>query len=344
MPDSGTRTRSEEELKQEIFNLVKEYYQLKHAKKVFEPGKSRVNYAGFVFDENEMVALTNEALKFWITLSSKGFEFEKRLAEYHGVKYSTLVNSGSSALLCAFSALRSTFLPKEGLPRLQPGDEIIVPAVTFPTSVNPVIQNGFVPVFMDADIDTTSINADDLEKAYSPKVKAVLALHSLGNPPEMDKVVEFARKHDLYLIEDNCDGLGGTYGGKKLGTFGHMATYSFFPAHQISMGEGGAVICNQSWLKRSLDSFRDWGRDCWCEPGEKDPLGTCHARFDYKVGEVPYDHKFIYGNLGYNLKPTDLQAAIGVEQLKKVDSFVAARRKNAKALTQALSKYDPSPY
>jgi CDP-6-deoxy-D-xylo-4-hexulose-3-dehydrase len=274
-------------------------------------------------------------LDFWLTAGKFAKQIETEFAKFLGAKYCLLTNSGSSANLLAISALTS---PKLGDKQLKIGDEVITVAATFPTTVNPIIQNNLVPVFMDVDVGTYNIQADKIEEALSEKTKAIFLAHTLGNPFNLDKILEICKEYNLWLIEDNCDALGSKYNGKYTGTFGHIATFSFYPAHHITMGEGGALVTNDAQLKRIIESFRDWGRDCWCEPGHDN---TCGKRFGWQLGTLPfgYDHKYIYSHVGYNLKITDMQAAIGVEQLKKLPSFIEARKKNFKLIYDGLKKY-----
>ena len=326
---------TENVLKDKIFKLVKEYYDSVHKPyqtKEFIPGENKINYAGRVFDEKEVINLVDSALDFWLTAGRFADRFEKEFANFLGVKHCLLTNSGSSANLLAISALTS---PKLGERRLKPGDEVITTACAFPTTVNPIIQNNLVPVFLDVDIGTYNIQADKIEEALSKKTKAILLAHTLGNPFNLDKVMEVAEKYNLWVIEDNCDALGSKYKGKYTGTFGHIATFSFYPPHHITMGEGGALTTNDDQLKRLIESFRDWGRDCWCASGKDN---TCGKRFDWQLGELPYgyDHKYIYSHFGYNLKATDMQAAIGVAQLEKLPSFIEARKRNWKMLREGL--------
>lgn len=323
-------------LRKEIFNLVAEYYAEKHKPKPFIPGETYIKYAGRVYDEKEMISLVDSALDFWLTVGRFAKQFENDFSKYLGVKDCILTNSGSSANLLAISALTS---PKLGERRLRPGDEVVTTACAFPTTVNPIIQNNLIPVFMDVDVGTYNIQTDKIEGTISKKTKAVFLAHTLGNPFNLDKILEICRKYNLWLIEDNCDALGSKYNEKYTGTFGHIATFSFYPAHHITMGEGGALVTNDSELKKLIVSFRDWGRDCWCEPGCDN---TCGKRFGWQLGSLPfgYDHKYIYSHIGYNLKITDMQAAIGVEQLKKLPLFIKARKNNFKFLYEGLKKYE----
>jgi CDP-6-deoxy-D-xylo-4-hexulose-3-dehydrase len=323
-------------LKKEIFNLVAKYYTEKHKPKSFTPGESYIPYAGRVYDEKEIISLVDSALDFWLTAGRFAKQFEEEFAKFLGVKYCILTNSGSSANLLAISALTS---PKLGERRLKPGDEVITTSCAFPTTVNPIIQNNLVPAFIDVDIGTYNIQVDKVEDAITKKTKAIFLAHTLGNPFNLEKVLEICEKFNLWLIEDSCDALGSKYNNQYTGAFGHIATFSFYPAHHITMGEGGALVTNDSELKKLIVSFRDWGRDCWCEPGCDN---TCNKRFEWKLGSVPfgYDHKYIYSHVGYNLKATDMQAAIGVEQLKKLPLFIKARQKNFKLLYDGLKKYE----
>jgi CDP-6-deoxy-D-xylo-4-hexulose-3-dehydrase len=285
-----------------------------------------------VFDDQELVHLVDASLDFWLTTGRYAAEFEQRFAEWMGVKHCLLVNSGSSANLVALSALTS---PKLGDKQLKPGDEVITVAAGFPTTVNPIFQNQLVPVFVDVKLPTYDIDIDQLELAVSPHTRAIMIAHTLGNPFNLEAVMAFAEKHDLWLIEDNCDAVGSIYQGKKTGSFGHLSTVSFYPAHHITMGEGGAVLTNDTRLKKIVESFRDWGRDCWCAPGVDN---TCNKRFGWQLGDLPlgYDHKYTYSHVGYNLKLTDMQAAVGVAQLDKLPEFVTKRQENFNFLYQGL--------
>ncbi len=316
-----------------IFNKVEEFHDLFHQKKEFVSGKSQLNYAGKVYDKDEMVALTDASLDFWLTSGRFSKQFESDFAKYLGVKYSLLTNSGSSANLLAVSALTS---PKLGEKRLQPGDEVITVAAGFPTTVAPIIQNRLIPVFVDVDLGTYNISKDQIEQAISDKTKAIVIAHTMGNPFNLDVVMEVANKYGLWVIEDNCDALGAKYNGKLTGTHGHIGTSSFYPPHHMTMGEGGAVYTNNPRLKLALESFRDWGRDCWCPSGCDN---TCNKRFDWQLGQLPqgYDHKYTYSHIGYNLKVTDMQAAIGLEQLKKLPGFIEKRNHNFSRLSSKLS-------
>jgi CDP-6-deoxy-D-xylo-4-hexulose-3-dehydrase len=323
----------------DILEQVRQFYVAELSPRPFVPGETPVQVAGRVFDDEDLAYLVDAALDFWLTTGRFAKEFETLLAKAVGVRHSILVNSGSSANLLALSALTS---PSLGDRQLKPGDEIITTATSFPTTVNPIVQNGLVPVFLDVEPlehGTYNIDTRFLEEALSPRTRGVMVAHTLGNPFDLDAVIAFARQHDLYLIEDTCDALGAQYRGRTVGTFGHLATVSFYPAHHITMGEGGAVLTSTPALKKLVESFRDWGRDCWCEPGESN---TCGKRFDWQLGELPhgYDHKYIYSHIGYNLKATDLQAAIGVAQLKKLPRFIETRRRNFQMLKEGLQRWE----
>lgn len=328
-------------LKQEILEKVKEYHNLKFGeKKEFIEGETYVNYGGRFFNEKEMVNLVDSSLDFWLTSGPWVKEFETKMAEYLGIKFCSLTNSGSSANLLAFMALTSQEL---GERRIKRGDEVITVAAGFPTTITPAIQYGAVPVFVDVTVPAYNINVNELEKALSPKTKAVMIAHTLGNPFNLKAVKEFCEKYNLWLVEDNCDALGTEYyidgEWKKSGTIGHIGTSSFYPPHHMTMGEGGAVYTNDPLLNRLIKSFRDWGRDCWCESGHDD---TCHQRFTKQYGALPlgYDHKYVYSHFGYNLKVTDMQAAIGVAQLEKLPQIVEARRKNWNKLYEGLKNLE----
>jgi CDP-6-deoxy-D-xylo-4-hexulose-3-dehydrase len=321
-----------EQLRARIRSLVTEYYEAAFPETRFVPGESSIPYAGRVFDDQEIRSLVDASLDFWLTTGRFAREFEREFARWMGVRHCLLVNSGSSANLVALSALTS---PRLGERRLKPGDEVITVAASFPTTVNPILQNGLVPVFVDVTLPTYNADTSQLEAALSPRTRAIVFAHTLGNPFDLNTVAGFARKHDLWLVEDCCDAVGSTYFGRKTGTFGDLATVSFYPAHHITMGEGGAVVTNTPALHKICESFRDWGRDCWCEPGCDN---TCGKRFDWQLGGLPrgYDHKFTYAHIGYNLKLTDMQAAVGVAQLEKLDGFIEARRRNFRALAEGL--------
>jgi len=323
------------DLRADILAKVAEYYRLVHEPAQcapFVPGKTRVNYAGRVFDEREMTNLVDSALEFWLTYGRYSRQFEEGLADYLGVRFCLLVNSGSSANLLAFATLTSPLLGNRQIHR---GDEVITVAAGVPTTIAPVVQYGAVPVFVDVELETANVNAAQLEQAYSPKTKAVMLAHTLGNPFNIKAVKAFCEKHDLWLIEDNCDALGSTYDGRFTGTWGDIGTSSFYPPHHMTMGEGGAVYTNDPRLKKIALSIRDWGRDCWCESGVDN---TCGCRFTKQFGQLPvgYDHKYVYSHFGYNLKATDPQAAIGCAQLEKFPGFVEARKRNYSRLYDGL--------
>jgi len=324
------------ELREQILDLTRSYYEEQFGgKKPYEPG-DRISYGGRYFDEKEVVSLVDSSLDFWLTAGKYCLQFETEFARYLGLSFCSLTNSGSSANLLAFMALTSPTLKDR---RIMPGDEVITVACAFPTTVAPIMQYGAIPVFIDVTLPTYNLDVTQLEAALSPRTKAVMAAHTLGNPFNLRAVTAFCKKHSLWLIEDNCDALGSVYEmpkGKKLtGTIGDLGTSSFYPPHHMTMGEGGAIYTNSAQLRRLVESFRDWGRDCYCASGKDD---TCHHRFDGQYGELPqgYDHKYVYSHLGYNLKATEMQAAIGVEQLKKLPAIVEARRKNWQYLRDQL--------
>lgn len=321
------------ELRSQILDLVREYHGAAFAPGEFRPGESQIHFAGRVFDEREIVNLVDSSLEFWLTTGPWAQKFEKRFARLHGLRHALLVNSGSSANLVALSCLTSAKLGDRSLRR---GDEVITVASSFPTTVNPILQNGLVPVFVDVTVPTYNIDVSMLDAALSERTRAIMVAHTLGNPFDLDAVKAFADQHDLWLIEDCCDALGSTYRGRPVGTFGNLASVSFYPAHHITMGEGGCVLTNKGLLKLLAESFRDWGRDCWCDPGKED---TCGKRFDHQLGDLPhgYDHKYIYSDVGYNLKLTDMQAAVGLAQLDKLEAFTAARRANFRRLHEGLA-------
>lgn len=325
----------QEQLKQEILDKTKEYYELVHKpqqEKKFIDGESRVNYAGRVFDETEMQYLVDSSLDFWLTYGDYSKKFEKQLSEYLNVRWTFLVNSGSSANLLAFYALTSPLLEDRQVKR---GDEVITVAACFPTTVSPIVQYGAVPVFVDMELTNVNMDVTQLEKALSPKTKAIMIAHTLGNPFDIKAIKEFCDKHNLWLIEDNCDALGSMYDGRLTGTWGDIGTSSFYPPHHMTMGEGGATYTDNPLLQKIMLSMRDWGRDCWCESGVDN---TCGKRFSMSFGNLPkgYDHKYVYSHFGFNLKVSDMQAAVGVAQLEKFPSFVEIRKENFKKLYNGL--------
>lgn len=323
---------SAETLRAQILDLVAEYHAAAFPARDFVPGETPVPVSGKVFDATEVQRLVDSSLDFWLTTGRFAAQFERQFARVFGLRHAMLVNSGSSANLVALSCLTS---PALGSRRLRPGDEVITVAAGFPTTVNPIVQNQLVPVFVDVTIPTYDIDVSRLEAALGERTRAVMLAHTLGNPFDLAAVKEFTQRHKLWLIEDCCDAVGATFGGKHVGTFGDLATVSFYPAHHITMGEGGCVLTNRGPLKKLVESFRDWGRDCWCEPGKDN---TCGKRFGWQLGDLPcgYDHKYTYAHVGYNLKLTDMQAAVGVAQLEKLPAFIAARRRNFQTLYDGL--------
>ena len=315
-----------------ILSLVSEYYKTAFPARGFVAGETPVPVSGRVFDATELQFLVEAGLDCWLTTGRFAEEFEREFAKAFGIRSAMLVNSGSSANLLALSCLTA---PTLGADRLRPGDEVITVAAGFPTTVNPIIQNQLIPVFVDVNLSTYDVDVSQLEHAVSDRTAAVMLAHTLGNPFDLASVTAFARKHDLWLIEDCCDAVGANYQGRHVGTFGDLATTSFYPAHHITMGEGGCVLTDRPALQKLVASFRDWGRDCWCKPGMAD---TCGKRFDWQLGTLPqsYDHKYIYSHVGYNLKATDMQAAVGVAQLKKLPGFIDARRRNFQRLFAGL--------
>ncbi len=323
-----------QELRGRILDLVAEFHDKRQADlPAFQPGVDVVRYAGRVYGPEELVKATDAVLDFWLTAGRFAEQLESELAEYVGVEYGFLVNSGSSANLLAVTALTSHLLEER---RLRPGDEVITVAAGFPTTVAPIVQNRLVPVFVDVDIGTYNALPERIADAVSPKTKAIVLAHTLGNPWNLDAILDIAKDRGLWVVEDNCDALGSLYRQRRTGSFGHLATCSFYPAHHMTLGEGGAVLTDDDILARAIRSLRDWGRDCYCGPGENN---TCGRRFEQQFGSLPfgYDHKYVYSHIGYNLKVTDIQAAIGCAQIRRLDDFGAARRANFQLLSQALA-------
>lgn len=327
-----------DQLRSKIKELVRAYYQEAFREQPFVPGETPVPVSGRVFDADEIIHLVEASLDCWLTTGRFAAQFEREFAQLFGLRHAILCNSGSSANLLAVSALTS---PKLGERRLKPGDEVITVAAGFPTTVNAILHNSLVPVFLDIELGTYNLDVSYLEEAIGPRTRAIMLAHTLGNPFNLDAVQDVVRRHNLWLIEDNCDALGSTYRNKLTGTFGDLATVSFYPAHHITMGEGGCVITNESFLKTLVESFRDWGRDCWCDPGRDN---TCGKRFDWQLCDLPngYDHKYTYSHIGYNLKATDMQAAVGVAQLKKLPAFIKKRQENFQCLYDGLKALEES--
>lgn len=321
-----------DELRAGILEKVSEYYAAAFPAREFIPGQTPVPISGKVFDAVEIQFLVDAGLDFWLTTGRYAEQFESEFARLFGLRYALLTNSGSSANLLAISCLTSPSLKAKAL---MPGDEVITVAAGFPTTLNPIIQNGLIPVLVDVDVPTYNVDTSQLEEAVSERTRAVIFAHTLGNPYNVSRVSEFVKKHDLWWVEDCCDAVGATYKNKHVGTFGDLATVSFYPAHHITMGEGGCVLTDHPALKTLIESFRDWGRDCWCVPGA---ANTCGKRFDWQLGDLPhgYDHKYTYSHVGYNLKLTDMQAAVGLAQLQKLPAFIEARRKNFRFLFEGL--------
>ena len=321
------------ELRRLILDLAGRYAELAHVPKPFQPGTSAVPVSGKVYGAADMQMLVDSALDFWLTTGRFNDAFEPRLAKFLGVNHALTVNSGSSANLLALSALTSPLLKERAL---RAGDEVITVATGFPTTVNPVLQYGLVPVFVDVDIPTYNIQPGMIEAAISSRTRAIMIAHTLGNPFDVAAVMDTAKKHDLWVVEDCCDALGASYDGKGVGTFGDIGTLSFYPAHHITMGEGGAVFTDRALLRRILESMRDWGRDCWCAPGKDN---TCNKRFGWCLGDLPagYDHKYTYSHCGYNLKITDMQAAVGLAQMDRLEGFIADRRRNFAPVDRGLA-------
>jgi CDP-6-deoxy-D-xylo-4-hexulose-3-dehydrase len=319
-------------LRAEVLAKTCEYFAAAYGERAFVPGADAAPVSGRVFDERDMLALVDSALDFWLTSGRFAERFEREFARWYGIRECVLVNSGSSANLVALAALTS---PEHGERRLKPGDEVITAAAGFPTTVNPIVQLGAIPVFIDSELTTYNADLSQLERAYSEKTRAVIFAHTLGNPYDSEAVRAFCRARGLWMIEDTCDAVGATWNGVQVGTFGDASTVSFYPAHHMTMGEGGAVMLRSPALRKIAESFRDWGRDCWCLPGKDN---TCGKRFEWQLGDLPhgYDHKYTYSHIGYNLKLTDMQAAVGCAQLEKLDGFIARRRHNAERLTSLL--------
>ena len=327
---------SQDELRRQIMELVTEYTKQRHAPRSFVAGETAIPPSGKVFGAEEVCNAVDAALDFWLTTGRFNASFERKLAEFLDVRWAVTTNSGSSANLLALAALTS---PKLGEEALKAGDEVITVAAGFPTTVNPAVQYGLIPVFVDVDIPTYNIRADLIEAAITEKTAAIMVAHTLGNPFNVAEVMRIARKYDLWVIEDCCDALGSKYNGQLVGSFGDMGTLSFYPAHHITMGEGGAVFSNDNTLKVLVESFRDWGRDCWCDPGND---ATCGKRFQWQLGELPfgYDHKYVYSHIGYNLKITDFQAAVGLAQLDRAPGFIQQRRRNFDAMQERLKPFE----
>jgi CDP-6-deoxy-D-xylo-4-hexulose-3-dehydrase len=321
-------------LRDRILALAAEYAREQWPDRVFVPGETPVPVSGRVFDADDVGHLVDASLDFWLTAGRFAAQFEREFARLLGRRAALLCNSGSSANLVALSTLTAIEL---GERRLRPGDEVVTVAAGFPTTINPIIQNRLVPVFLDIELGTYNVSVERLEEAIGPRTRAIMLAHTLGNPFDLDAVMAVARARGLWLVEDTCDALGSLYRGRQTGTFGDLSTFSFYPAHHITMGEGGAVATDQPLLKKIAASFRDWGRDCWCEPGV---ANTCGKRFDWQLGQLPhgYDHKYIYSHVGYNMKATDMQAAVGVAQLKKLPGFIAARKRNFARLSEGLAQ------
>ena len=319
-------------LEEKIFDLTSQYYQQVHLKKDFKPGITKIGYAGRVFDQNDMINGVKSILDYWLTSGPFTKQFETLMMEYFNCSRALLVNSGSSANLLMLATLRS----ENVVNHLKGGDEVITPSVTFPTTLTPIVQNNLIPVFVDCNPGEYNIDSAKIEDAITDKTRCIFVPHTVGIPADMDVLLDIANKYNLFLIEDGCDCLGAKWDGRLMGTFGDMSSISFYPAHHMTMGEGGMVIVNNRLLKKTALSIRDWGRDCWCDPGQNN---TCGKRFEWQLGDLPfgYDHKYIYSNLGYNLKATDMQAALGCSQFNKLPSFIRARQENAKYYLDAFS-------
>lgn len=327
--------RTKEQIQADILQLVSEYYEAVHKYKRFVPGTTKVPYSGRVFDDAEMRAGVESILQYWLTAGPFANQFEQQMKEYFGAQGAVLVNSGSSANLLMIATLCSPQVKHH----LKPGDEVLTPAVTFPTTLTPILQYGLIPVFVDCKPGEYDMDVSDLEAALGPRTRCIFAPHTVGIPCRMDVIMEVAERHKLWVLEDGCDALGATWDGKLVGTFGAMSSISFYPAHHMTMGEGGMVVVNKPGIRRTCVSIRDWGRDCWCEPGVSN---TCGMRFEWKLGGLPfgYDHKYIYSNLGYNLKVSEMQAALGCAQFQKLPAFIAARRRHAAFYFKVLKKHE----
>ncbi len=322
LADNSKTSAEAAAIRSDILKRTRDYFQAAYENREFRADSDSVPVSGRVFDDAEIVNLVDSALDFWLTTGRFADDFERRFARWFGVRECVLANSGSSANLLAIASLTSKEL---GERRLRPGDEVITAAAGFPTTINPIVQMGAIPVLIDSELKTYNADLNLLEAALSDRTRGVILAHTLGNPYDSERVRDFARKHSLWMIEDTCDAVGAKWNGQQVGTFGDIATVSFYPAHHITMGEGGAVMLRSPKLRKIVESFRDWGRDCWCAPGKEN---TCGKRFDWQLGELPhgYDHKYIYSHIGYNLKLTDMQAAVGLAQLDKVDQFVESAR------------------
>ncbi len=333
-----SKTGSADSLKREIFEKVAEFYSLEHGEQPFVPGETKIHYAGRVYDQREMMAMVDSVLEFWLTMGRYAETFEEELGKFLGVSEVVFVNSGSSANLLAVATLCSNELKGH----LEQGDEVITPAVTFPTTVAPLIQNGLIPVFVDCELGTYNLDVSILKESISERTKAIFVPHTLGNPCEMDEIMRLAEEWGLFVIEDACDALGSRFDSRHVGTFGDLGTLSFYPAHHITTGEGGAVITNDKKLAKIARSIRDWGRACWCEYSTADPNGACGRRFEWEIPGLAgsYDHKYLYTNVGYNLRPTDIQAALGTVQLEKLPGFIKKRKHNFQRLFEGLKPYE----
>jgi len=326
----------EEEIRKKINDDIKKFFEFKKNKTKSPPGSTKIQYSGAIYDENEIVSIINTLLDGWFGLGKNAEKFENEFSKFLNVKNTIITNSGSSANLLSITALTQ----RQTNDKLKKGDEVITPSVTFPTTFNPIIQNNLIPVLIDVDLGTYNINPEKIENAISDKTKLIMIPHTLGNPNQMDTIMEIAEDHHLFVIEDACDALGSEYKGKMCGTFGDIGTFSFYPAHHMTMGEGGAIVTDNTEIKTIVRSLRDWGRACFCKWNEKNSGGACGRRFDFKINGISYDHRYIYTNIGYNLKPLDLQAAMGIEQLKKLPDFIEKRKENFKILYDEFLNYE----